>query len=119
MSDDDKIKPIGVKFKQPPGEDEPKFRVLDRFDGGCSHNTYYRDGKMREVQYLIRPGEAEVECGQCGAKLDPMWVLNRIASRESEALRLRKIAAQEMARLHERSRTKCRHCGQMTEISRR
>lgn len=121
MSEDDKIKPIGVKFKAPPGEVEPTIKIV----GGtwvdrdkCNHNSYYRDGQRHEINYLIREGETECECANCGTRLDPMFVLKVIANREGEALRLREIAAREMAKLHERSRTKCRHCGKMTEISR-
>jgi hypothetical protein len=125
MSDsDDKIKPLPVKFKKPPG-DEPPFLKVVHYGGPCNHQWFWRgdptsaDSRMVNVTYLIREGETEVECSNCGTKLDPMWVLRRMATEETQWLRTRERYMDEMKRLRERSRTKCWHCGKMTEISRR
>ena len=119
MSDDDKVKRLGVKFKAPPKEDGPMLRIVHSGGrGDCDHRWTFVDGRMRSVQYLIREGETEVECGNCGTRLDPMFVLKRLAHEETKWLEARATYAEEMKRLGERSRTKCQHCGQMTRISR-
>ncbi len=48
-----------------------------------------------------------------------MFVLRRLASEETSWKRHREVYIDEMKRLKERSRTKCYHCGKMTEISRK
>lgn len=118
--DDDKIRRLGVRFKPPREEGGPVLKVVGAFgpDTGCNHRRVLRNGKFVSVQYLIRPGETEVECGSCGTKLDPMWVLKVLAGEESEWLRVRSLYQDEMKRLNERKRTKCDHCGKMTRISR-
>lgn len=71
------------------------------------------------VQYIVDPALAEVECGQCGAKLNPMWVLNRLAAEDRRYHEGMKRYHEEMRRLSEREKTKCFNCGHMTRISRR
>lgn len=125
MSDDDKVKPIGIRFKAPPGADAPMLKMVDKYSGGaCNHRNHFVDGggafgrQLVDVQYLIRDGETEVECGGCGAKLDPMWVLQLLAHKETQWERTRQRYHEEMQRLAKRSRTTCEHCGKMTAISR-
>jgi hypothetical protein len=48
-----------------------------------------------------------------------MFVLKILATEETQWSRARERYMDEMQRLRERSRTKCWHCGKMTEISRR
>lgn len=73
----------------------------------CSH-------KM--VPYRIREGEAEVECGGCSTRLEPMFVLRQLAIEDS-LWKQRQEAAVKTAKEHaERKRCKCQHCGQMTRI---
>lgn len=117
MEDDDKIKRLPVRFKEPPNEAGRTLKVVDnRFSrDDCDHR--YQRGTHNLVTYLIRTGETEVECGGCGTRLDPMFVLNLMASAETDWLRTRQLYVEEMARLGERERTKCQHCGQMTRIS--
>lgn len=120
MSDDDKITQLPVGFKKPPQEDGRTLKVVDHWTerDKCNHRSLYRSGRFVSVTYLIRDGETEVECGNCGTKLEPMWVLSRLAHEETDFDRKRQIAADEMKRLQDRTRTKCDHCGQMTRISR-
>lgn len=127
MSDDDKVKPIGVRFKERPTEGDPMLRIVEaRYGSGACDHRHYFDGnpllggaRLREAQYLIREGETEVECGQCGTRLDPMFVLKILARQETQYDRSRERYQAEMKRLSERSRTKCQHCGKMTRISRK
>jgi hypothetical protein len=122
MSDDDKIKEIGIKFKTPPGAEPPFLRVVDDYKE-CNHRYYFANteglsSRMVNITYLIREGETEVECGHCHKKLDPMWILKRLAHEETSWANTRLRYQEEMKRLNERSRTKCRKCGHMTDISR-
>lgn len=117
---DDNIKALPVKFKNPPSDDPPLLSVVSRgADRDCDHVHYFADNRMVPVTYHIREGETEVECGHCHVRLDPMFVLRRMATKETQWSRAREHYIEEMARLSERSRTKCYHCGKMTEISRR
>jgi hypothetical protein len=117
---DDNITPIGIKFKTPPDDDPPMLTVVGQWGkDSCNHRTFYQDGHTYPVTYSLREGETEVECGHCKTRLDPMFVLRLLAHEETQWLRNRQRYIDEMKRLHERSRTKCWHCGQMTEISRR
>jgi len=113
--DDDNVKKLPVRFKTPPKEGDAMLKVVSfGEDGKCNH--IWRGSTMSYVQYVIRDGETEVECGECGTKLDPMWVLTRMAREETQWGRTRLHYIEEMRRLNERSRTKCQHCGQMTRI---
>jgi hypothetical protein len=118
MADDDKIKPIPVKFKQPPGADPP-FLVLVHHGGKCNHRYQHVDGRIITATYALREGETEIECGLCHTRLDPMFVLRIMAHEENSWSRARLNYIDEMKRLKERSRTKCCYCGKMTEISRK
>ncbi len=115
MSDDDKVARLPVRFKQPPSEDHSDRTLLLAWErpkaGACDHRW--------RVQYLIREGEAEVECGGCGTRLDPMWVLKLLATEDRRYSEARKTYLDEQKRLAERKRTKCESCGHMTRISSR
>jgi len=113
---DEKITPIGIGYKQPPSEDEGQLRIV-RYDG-CNHRYHWVGGKMNDAHFFIREGETEVECGLCGTKLDPMFVLRHLASEESQWQTKRRAYQDEMKRLNERMRTKCQHCERMTRIKR-
>ncbi len=118
---DDNVKPIPVKFKKPPDNDDPPMlTVVSRWGGAqdCDHRSYYAEGRMIPITYAIREGETEIECGHCHTRLDPMFVLRRLAGEETSWKRHRQVYIDEMKRLNERRRTKCYHCGKMTEISR-
>lgn len=121
MSDDDKVTKLPVKFKAPPSDDGPMLQIVDARwgDKGCNHSSSFVNGKMISAKYLIREGETEVECSLCETKLDPMFVLRKLAHEETKWERSRKIYHEEMARLKERKATKCEHCNRMTRISRR
>lgn len=116
---DDKITRLSVSFKPKPGDDEPFLKVVSyRDDKKCNHKDVWEGGKYREVNYSIREGETEVECNNCGTRLDPMFVLILLANRENGYRNTQHRYAEEMNRLANRSRTTCQHCGKMTKISR-
>jgi len=117
---DDNITKLPIKFKAPPSDDGPMLKIVDRYDrGSCNHSYQFINGRTVNAKYLIREGEMEVECSLCDTKLDPMFVLRRLAHEETQWERSRKTYHEEMARLKERKATKCEHCSKMTRISRR
>lgn len=121
MSDDeDKVTRLPIKFRTPPGEDEPMLKVVEQTwrNGECNHRYRIEGVATRSANYLIREGETEVECGLCGMRLDPMFVLRILAREETKWQRSREQYTDEMRRLSERQRTKCQHCGSITRISR-
>ena len=106
---DNNVTSLPVKFKSPV---PPDRTLLFPHEVGqyakCHHEKFVVDG-----------AKAQVECATCGERLEPMWVLVRLCGRDGEFHRAHALYAEQMARLHERTRTKCQHCGQMTRISNR
>ena len=72
--------------------------------------------QCRHGRFLVDEKKAEVECGLCHEKLNPIWVLTQIAT-DDRILRDRWAGMKaEVQLLTERVRTKCDHCGKMTRI---
>lgn len=55
--------------------------------------TLPRRGDCLHRHVVIDERQAEVECGDCHVKLNPLWVLNQLASQVGQH--------------------KCRHCGEI------
>lgn len=72
----------------------------------CMHRRFSIDERL-----------AQVTCSDCKERLDPMVALVSLSHQESRYHELHERYQDEMKRLKERSRTKCRHCGEMTPIS--
>lgn len=105
MSDDKKVTDLPVRFKTRPSGDV--YLTLTHSTSKCYHG-----------QYEVDDAKAEVICGICKEKIDPMAVLRELAHKETGWHRARVIYQEEMKRLEERARTKCQHCGKLTRISR-
>lgn len=105
---DDKVTTLPVKFKTP----VPADLTLVQKTNKCLHHP------MFGVSFIVDESLAEVSCSACGEKLNPMWVLSTLAKEDQRMKRNREIYQDEMKRLKERKRTKCRNCGAMTPISR-
>lgn len=101
----DNVTLLPVRFKEPPGEDTP-FLVIE--PGRCAHFG----------PFVIDHAAEFVTCKRCGERLNPMFVLHRLAMEETRWHRARETYQDEMRRLEERSRTRCDHCGKMTRIGR-
>lgn len=97
---------LNAPFKQPVPEERYLVRA-PRLDA-CSHWN---------GPFLVNETLAEVTCGKCGEKLNPMWVLGQLVAKENRWHEHFARYQEEMKRLAERSRTKCEHCGEMTRIS--
>lgn len=118
MSDNDKrntMQPIGIgNSKITPLPVKRKATAEDR---GLVLVPPYPSKCHHEGPFLVDERAAEVECGRCGEKLNPMWVLNRLAREETHWHRQREAYHERLKQLEKRTRTKCYHCGQMTPIS--
>lgn len=76
----------------------------------------YRFDKCQHKHVEVDEVAAEVECKDCGLKLNPIAVLVRL-SREESRLRIRIEQNKKLkAELDKKTHTKCRHCGQMTPV---
>lgn len=115
---DEGVTRLPVKFKTPPSDERTLKIVQGGFDG-CNHNFVIVGCEIKYVTYLVDPAAAEIECSNCKAKLNPMWVLARLAHDETRYHETAKRYQEEMKRLSERTRAKCECCGYMTRISRR
>lgn len=78
--------------------------------------TRYQRGKCQHVHIIVDEELAEVECADCGAKLNPIAVLVRYAREESRLSQNIEGLNKARESLDKRLRTKCQHCGQMTRI---
>lgn len=79
--------------------------------------------KLRGCQHrklTVNEGEAMVTCAECGEKIDPMWLITRMAN--NEATLLKKLHSQyvrlcniEIA-IRKKTRAKCKHCGKFNDV---
>ena len=103
----DNILKLPATFKEPPGGERMLVPVDPR---ACDHfNATY--------QVDVRGGKCV--CLNCKEEVSPMFVLEQLMKQESRWLQTRAAYQDEMKRLAERSRTKCKHCGQITRVSHR
>ncbi len=69
-------------------------------------------------KFILYESLNTIECGICGEKLNPIWVLSQYCNRESrfnmEIERLKKVAD----KADKKNRCKCEKCGEMTIIQR-
>ena len=70
------------------------------------------------TQFEVDTVGGKCKCLGCGTEVSPMFVLERLMQQESQWQRNRAAYLGELARLAERSKTKCTHCGKITRISR-
>ena len=110
MSDDDNVVTLGVRYRGPLDADNPP--VLEVVRVGENPCLFQHKGP-----YLVDEKLAEVECGTCHARLNPMHVLAELARQETRYHEYRRTYLEQVERLRKRSRTKCEHCDKMTRIS--
>lgn len=73
--------------------------------GSCQHNSTLVDEELNTV-----------ECADCGALLNPMAILARMARQETNWANEHSRLLDLYKKLEHRTRCKCQHCGQMTRI---
>jgi ribosomal protein S27E len=72
----------------------------------CKHRQIEVD---RELQ--------EVTCATCGERLNPIAILERMAGEETMWHYQRQRLREAQAKLDKKIRTKCRHCGKLTDVN--
>lgn len=112
-------------------DDDDGDNVISITDGRPSDRTYEKtlidNGRRYTSAACLHKGPfifdrklATVECQDCGALLNPLYVLEVLANREAYWNRRAKDLAAYLAEVNkelaERTRTKCTHCGNMTPI---
>ena len=76
----------------------------------------FSSGKCQHKSIEVDEIEAEVTCKDCGARLNPVAVLVRLAKEGSRlAWRIDELKKLNN-RFDEKKRTTCQHCGKMTNI---
>lgn len=93
----------------------------ERYQLVKARSFYNEDGskKCRHRKVLIDEAKSEVECEECGAMLNPVWLLGefmRIESVWNQQLAALKRQIEEAA---DKTRCKCIHCNKMTPIAKR
>lgn len=78
----------------------------------------HQEGRCAHINTQIHEDLAEIVCRDCGEKLNPIWVLIRMAKAETKWAISRAEYIKAREQLAERSRCKCIHCGSMTPIRR-
>lgn len=86
-------------------------------EGAMLQPVPYSKCNHRFTSFEIDPKANKCRCKKCGEEVSAMFVLEELMKVESRWMRTRESYQDEMKRLAERSRTKCRNCGEMTEIS--
>lgn len=86
-----------------------------------SNSRRYRaDSCEHKGPYLFEKALATIECGDCGALLNPLFVLEMLAYKEAywnkRQEELTAYLAEITKEIEGRTRTKCTHCGNMTAI---
>lgn len=76
----------------------------------------FSPGRCRHMSLIVDEELATVECVTCGEKLNPVAVLSRFATKESELQRRIDSLKKLNTALDAKIRCKCQHCGQMTRV---
>jgi len=115
----------------PPDENEGKVvRIRSTPDEGrpavptptiaVNRRRYKSDHCQHRGPFVVDTTLASVECGECGAMLNPLFVLERLAHNETywnaRTRDLQKYLDRLNKEIEGRQRTKCVHCGNMTPI---
>ena len=74
--------------------------------------------KCNHSNYLVDTSLQEVECGKCGKKLNPMYVIEQMCNAESQQRHRLSELKKEVENTELKMKCKCQHCKQMTRIQR-
>jgi hypothetical protein len=103
------------------GDNILQLPVMNKQEGAADRflvEVPFSKCKHRQGPFEVDVDGAKCTCTACGETVSPFFVLNALMNQESRWMRTRASYQEEMKRLAERSRTKCRNCGEMTPISR-
>jgi ribosomal protein S27E len=116
MRDDDPPDPKVVSFQEAKEQLEsrtPEVTITNQ-------RRYSVDQCRHRGPYVVDYALSTVECQDCGALLNPMFVLERLAYGEAYWNQRRKDLTKYLTELEKeiagRQRTRCTHCGNMTAI---
>ncbi len=117
IEDDPPDNDPNVVHLRTPGEGKPE---VPKPTITVNRRRYATDRCQHRGPFIVDRTLATVECGDCGAMLNPMFVLEVLATHEAYwSLRCRDLQRY-LDRLNKeiegRQRTKCTHCGNMTAI---
>jgi hypothetical protein len=99
---DDNITKLPIRAKGP----RKALEIVHKY-GGCQHLNALVDEKL-----------AELECADCGAKLNPISFLMTMANQLTTWEYAKQSLAKARAEMDERKRCRCTKCGEWTEIRR-
>ncbi len=75
-----------------------------------------RDYSCRHPHFIVDEAKSKVECGLCGEKLNPMWVLQEIARQDSQLAQMRDALSKKVTDLRNKTKYKCGSCGKMNDL---
>lgn len=93
-------------------ESHKPSNVISLIDARMLH----RPKQCEHYPLIVDEALGEVECGDCGEKLNPIAALARMARQESKLGRMQQELKTLRAELEHRNRCKCTHCGHITKI---
>ncbi|EKO3439510.1 hypothetical protein NTE19_003402 [Vibrio fluvialis] len=73
--------------------------------------------KCKHAQFMVDQQLDTVECGKCGERLSPVWVLSQLADKETELRRRFSISKALAEEVKDKTKCKCEHCGKITSIA--
>jgi DNA-directed RNA polymerase subunit RPC12/RpoP len=98
---------------------KPESRVYERTIV-MNNRRYDSTVCQHKGPFIVETKLGGVECGDCGAMLNPIYVLEVLAGYEAywnmRQRDLSKYLAELNEQIKERTRTRCTHCGNMTAI---
>jgi DNA-directed RNA polymerase subunit RPC12/RpoP len=113
---DDDAKASNIIHLHPgtPGERTYQRTIID------NSRRYRQDQCAHKGPYIVDRKLAAVECEDCGAYLNPLYVLEMLAYKETywntRQEELTTYLATVNEEIKDRTRTRCTHCGNMTAI---
>lgn len=89
----------------------PELKVI------CLSEVRKNYDRCRHMHVVVDVDLAEVECDDCGERLNPVATLLRFAHEENRLKHRIDELNKINKRLSKRVRTKCQHCGRMTRVN--
>lgn len=74
--------------------------------------------KCQHTKFIVDEAENLIECGICGEKLNPVWVVAQLAANEHRAIRHLEEIQEVTKKAIAKTKCKCMHCHKMTDIVR-